>query len=109
MYPYRIPASASVVSQWAGDEEASWEDKGEPQEGHVFPILERHKRAIEVRSDDEARLLLKSAHYHGDLMAWDWDGRHAYRKAVRRLYDQIAQREQLAGCVMHEPASSTHA
>jgi hypothetical protein len=83
-----IKVAPSVLSAWADDEYASYEDAGCPAEGHVYNVLSRHKGKLELLDQDEVRLVTKSAAYHGNVYAWD--DRKAYRKAVARIGEVIA-------------------
>jgi hypothetical protein len=91
-YPVRIIASKSLLEEWIMDEWASWEDAGMPETPtHVVPILQRMKTRLEVRSQDELELVLKSGEYQGNPSHWG-DGRDAHRRAISRLCDRLATR-----------------
>ena len=85
-FPIKVPISHGTLWRWQDDERASWEDAGMPADGHVYTILGRAKTRVIVNDATELEWLIQSAY---DVSAW-WDDRPAYRAAVGRIRDRLA-------------------
>lgn len=81
-FPISIRVSPSVLSQWCGDEHASFEDS-DGSTDHPYCILGRYPRKIELHSESELQAVIESGTYQGS--EGGWDDRHAYHAAVSRI------------------------
>lgn len=86
----QLKVTPSVLEEWYLSERASWEDADQPEEGHVYNILSRHKTLIAVRSTKEAALLIKSAYFIGDSTGIDPELVRT-RDAIGRIGDKLIE------------------
>lgn len=87
MRSYRV--TPTVLEEWVCSENASWEDHGTPDDGHVYCVLTRAKTVIKVENDEEAEWLVHSAYFQGDALGIDSD-LVKRREAIDRLGRRIA-------------------
>jgi len=86
----KIRMTPNVLQFWYLAEQASWEDASSPQEGHVYNILARHNNILEIRSLDEAMLLIKSAYWQGDTSGETQENVRT-KQAIGRIGDRLIE------------------
>jgi hypothetical protein len=116
LYPITIPAAQGTLVNWAQMEEDSWWDHGAPGEDalakcdcawlvkgerdpkgvHPYIMAGRKRRALVLKTRQEAERAAKSLEYFGDAHIHDqpqYATRAAMRRLARKIRNTIDQKE----------------